>query len=226
MGQYYHVLTKGEDGIRKVYDPGSSLYMAYSGINAEQMARFRDEHHHKNEDGTWTFTPYPEEYYRYAYGQKLMENGEARSLFVAAVVNELRGGPLRVAWLGDYVEEKDWVRNPNLDEDDYDLAWNRDRDPIPFSAVPGPFDGLTGYLVNHDRGEYLDLRDTEFEEQFSAHPLSVMTAIGNGRGGGDYRGTNMGLVGLWALDLLEVVDAEPEGMTRIPAKDMSFVETW
>ena len=35
------------------------------------------------------------------------------------------------------------------------------------------------------------------------HPLPLLTAIGNGKGGGDYRGTCLDLVGHWACDKIE-----------------------
>ena len=38
------------------------------------------------------------------------------------------------------------------------------------------------------------------------HPLPLLTAVGNGRGGGDYAGINADKIGSWAFDVLEVVN--------------------
>ena len=47
------------------------------------------------------------------------------------------------------------------------------------------------------------------------HPLPLLTAEGNGRGGGDYHGTNMEMVGAWARCRLGLVKEVPEGFTEI-----------
>lgn len=52
-------------------------------------------------------------------------------------------------------------------------------------------------------------------------PLTLFMAIGNGLGGGDYRGAqddpapNMGLVGSWAGHVISASDEEPQGMEKI-----------
>jgi len=60
--------------------------------------------------------------------------------------------------------------------------------------------------VNHTKKEYVvKPRKGEY------HPLSLLTAEGNGRGGGDYRGS--GDVGRWARDIISMEDDIPEGYT-------------
>ena len=57
------------------------------------------------------------------------------------------------------------------------------------------------------------------------HPIPLLTAVGNGRGGGDYEGTNMAEIGIWAGDLLETQDARPNGYANISAFPiLQFVE--
>ena len=41
------------------------------------------------------------------------------------------------------------------------------------------------------------------------HPLSLLTAEGNGRGGGDYNGPNMDMVGTWARDVISMENEAP-----------------
>ena len=230
MGQYYNVLVKRDDGTKEVYAPGSSLYMTYKGWDDTQMDAFREEHHKSNPNGFVTFVPYPDEFYRFAYGQKLMENGMAGSRFVAGIVNELRNRPGRVAWLGDYAGRgrsyDDFAQVPNLEEEDYDLVWKSDYPTSTFAEVPASGDGLRGYLVNHDKRLFLSLGDVDIEERYVLHPLAGLTVVGNGRGGGDYYGDNMSRIGTWALDLIEVTDDAPEGYEPLDSEDIRFVEQW
>ena len=41
------------------------------------------------------------------------------------------------------------------------------------------------------------------------HPLALLTATGNGRGGGDYYGKNKESIGVWKFDEISVSDIEP-----------------
>ena len=43
------------------------------------------------------------------------------------------------------------------------------------------------------------------------NPLPLLTALGNGRGGGDYSGTDEDKVGIWARDVLSVEFNIPKG---------------
>ena len=45
------------------------------------------------------------------------------------------------------------------------------------------------------------------------HPLSLLTAVGNGRGGGDYPENRVDyyMVGAWAGNTLEITDKVPDG---------------
>ena len=38
------------------------------------------------------------------------------------------------------------------------------------------------------------------------YPVSLLTAVGNGKGGGDYGWYNKQLVGIWAFDLISIED--------------------
>jgi hypothetical protein len=47
------------------------------------------------------------------------------------------------------------------------------------------------------------------------HPLPLLTAEGNGRGGGDYRGNYNNLCGIWSRDSISVANEVPEGYTAL-----------
>ena len=77
-------------------------------------------------------------------------------------------------------------------------------------------------LVNWTKGEYLDLENEKpFEIHngvfWTIHPLSILTCSGNGRGGGDFRGTlkdkdGFSIVGSWAGDEISMEHEPPEGL--------------
>lgn len=75
---------------------------------------------------------------------------------------------------------------------------------------------LKKVLVNHTKKEYFLMREQEPNEyDMIVHPLSLLTASGNGRGMGDYRGMNEEQVGRWSGDSISVEDEAPEGYTKL-----------
>ena len=59
------------------------------------------------------------------------------------------------------------------------------------------------------------------EDGWVIFPLSLLTALGNGRGGGDYDGCNMDFVGKWAGKQISVEDEMPVGYEKL---DLLFME--
>ena len=81
------------------------------------------------------------------------------------------------------------------------------------------------FLVNHTRKVCLDLSKEEkhtYDKNWKVaiHPLPLLTCSGNGRGGGDYRGNQIELLGTWAGD---VISMEHKPMYRI-LKPCNFIE--
>ena len=72
------------------------------------------------------------------------------------------------------------------------------------------------YLVNHTKKVYI-LYSTVKKDKYGYRldPLPIFTAEGNGRGGGDYRGENIDLVGTWARDIISVEETRPKGYEKI-----------
>lgn len=98
------------------------------------------------------------------------------------------------------------------------------------------------YIVNHTRRCYINLREyiargkwtergcyvngqynPEETWDMCVHPLPLLTACGNDRGGGDYHEghPNYNRVGEWAFDLIECTDRKPEGYDKL---DIIFTE--
>ena len=53
------------------------------------------------------------------------------------------------------------------------------------------------YILNLTKKEYVKIPEYN-ENEWTIHPLPLLCADGNGRGGGDYQGINMNKVGIWA----------------------------
>ena len=178
MGQYYNILTKRDDKCT-LY---SRSYRLTNGSTEYQFA-------------------------------KLTEHSWINNTTMSCFSNLILRKPTKVAWVGDYSDqyEEDEALN-NLDHNQmkelHDLAWNDQvREKIlPFRPL------LVKYLllVNWDKKQYVDMyeyieKSTVKEGCFAGwclHPLSLLTALGNGFGGGDYHGINEDLVGNWCFDTL------------------------
>ena len=87
------------------------------------------------------------------------------------------------------------------------------------------------FLINRDKKQFVDLWDVPCIDGYRVNPLPLLTAEGNGRGGGDYSGINEKLVGSWARDFIIVKehswgaldDLKNHGFTLITP---NFVETY
>lgn len=84
-------------------------------------------------------------------------------------------------------------------------------------------------LVNWTKGVYLDLTKEEPFENYNGndwtiHPLPILTCSGNGRGGGDFHtdNDNEELVGSWAGDEISIEYEAPEGLEQL--EPMNFRE--
>lgn len=187
--------------------------------------------------------------HRYNNGLKLMEHSYIGNKFVNAVCTLLWKNPTRLAWIGDYSDdeygdpyEKKLPREEFMDY--YKAAWSEESSAA--EVHPRPRNVVTmksrRYIVNHTRRCYINLREyiargkwTErgcyVNGQYNpdetwdmcVHPLPLLTACGNDRGGGDYHEghPNYNRVGEWAFDLIECTDRKPEGYDKL---DIIFTE--
>ena len=112
-------------------------------------------------------------------------------------------------WCGDYAD----------DQAIHHYIWNCDNE----KSLPNPeeftLDGK--FIINHSRKEYIDCdkyKERSLDKDgWCIHPLPLLTALGNGRGGGDYYENcpNVEQVGCWAGDLISVEDSKPEGFEEL-----------
>ena len=132
---------------------------------------------------------------------KLMEHSWYLNPMVNAISEKLYHNPSQIAWVGDYADDNEL----------YKFAYGQKY----YHKLHKTNFTLNGrYLVNHTKKLVLDcwgyVRDCmkETKDGWVPHPLPLLVALGNGRGGGDYRGINEDKIGSWAWDLLEIVEWE------------------
>ena len=128
----------------------------------------------------------------FSNGAKLMEHSYVGNRFVKAaerlLATERNCCPF--VWCGDYADGI--VGDINA----YDLAGGKDVKD--WDSVP-ELEGEVRYIVNEDKKEFVRVPESD-DDSWVIHPLPLLTCDGNGRDGGDYHGTDMDKVGIWAYD--------------------------
>lgn len=67
------------------------------------------------------------------------------------------------------------------------------------------------YLINYDKKEFVNkTKVPKDSEGWQIHPLPLLTCEGNGRGGGDFRGDEVKLIGRWSRDEIGVATKKNE----------------
>ena len=146
-------------------------------------------------------------------GFKLIEHSYIGNSFVKVVCNYIVDNPVNLWWCGDYTEEGDFKSKKEF-ERIYDYAWKRERNYR--TTIPEPntdFDwSKQWYFVNETKKEFVEMPVRKKREyDWTYHCVSLLTAVGNGRGGGDYRREDMlSVVGRWAGDVVFLTLKKPD----------------
>lgn len=180
-----------------------------------------------------------ESLYSHAFssGLKLMEHSWIGNDFVNAVYSEICKNPKKIAWLGDYSNDftdndgEAYHEGMTLEEFSkyYDAVWGEEVQHLgPTDMVAGSdsildMDTRGTYLVNHTKRVFLDMglytKRATTPDGWCVNPLPLLTACGNGRGGGDFRdsGNSRGGrdIGTWAFDKLEYTNEQPDSFTEV-----------
>lgn len=139
--------------------------------------------------------------------------------------------PCKLAFIGDYSSDDEYSWFWNMQ---HDFVWNWIWDeqnqkiikpeifnPKPFKLIETLIPGIktNKYLVNHTTRQYLDI-DKYIHNCGMVldclHPVVMLTAVGNGLGGGDYDtdAISADKVGIWAWDDLNIRGKIPKGYTE------------
>lgn len=195
MGQYYQVVYKNNKGKIKYYD--------------RTLIR----------DGKGEYTMV-----------KLTEHSWFYNEFVNSMCHQIYNSKnkIRIIWMGDYANEfldeypetfnnYDTVDLLNM----YEECWhNESTKTLPIKYID--FDLHNKYLINHTKKQFINCSMYYKEnviKEWCIHPLPLLTCIGNGCGGGDYRypteDSTPEFVGTWAWDEISIEDNKPENYTQI-----------
>ena len=74
------------------------------------------------------------------------------------------------------------------------------------------------FLVNHDKKLFVDKRGIPQIEGWHGNkinPLPLLTCEGNNGSGGDFKGNEKGLVGVWARDVISLEAKKPKGFKEL-----------
>lgn len=177
-------------------------------------------------------------------GPKLMEHSWVGNNFVNAILKKLDNNPMRVAWLGDYSSDLcneayinmggGFVADKEDFADYYGSVWLEECQPhAPLmkndnSEYLLDIEHADCFLVNVTKGCYIDMqeyvKENETNETFDnsgfspwcINPLPLLTSVGNGQGGGDYRSKiGMDDVGSWAFDKVYITALRPVRLGKV-----------
>ena len=158
-------------------------------------------------NGQWLYS------HDYGNGLKLMEHSWIGNQFVGAVMKLMTsGGPWYkkpIIWCGDYYNEEG--------EQDYYDKVSDDKKITPKEFLSEE-EQLAAIVMNHTKKEYVVLSKVPSTPHgWRINALPLLTALGNGRGGGDYYDNlpDADKVGIWAKDILSVDFEVPEGFTEL-----------
>jgi len=142
----------------------------------------------------------------YTNGMKLTEHSYIGNNFMKIVENLIGPSGMfhksRIVWAGDYADAE-----PNSESNLNGMC--RTNTPFVYNE---PVVSYT-YIVNHTKKVYVKKNNEMYivaSEKLVFHPLALLTAEGNGRGGGDYNGPNKDMVGTWARDVISMENEAPD----------------
>ena len=188
--------------------------------------------------------------HQYGSGLKLMEHSWIGNDFVNAVYFKILDKPRRIAWIGDYSNDdyencgESYTKHLSFEEfmHYYNDIWGdgdkKERIPpshyreVDLNIVNHETRNM--FLINHDQKEFIDLgryieRCTVKDGSLAGYcvnPLPLLTACGNGRGGGDFYASELDTgyenIGIWAFNMLELTKQKPESYHEVPYTFKSY----
>ena len=169
----------------------------------------------------------------YKNGAKLIEHSYVGNSYVRAyehlLAERYNGYPF--VWIGDYADEHNGENIYDLTcqyreqqsnriarkqgfrkEDGYYYKYDKKGNCISkkdffYEVIPYDENVTYKYILNYDKKCFV--RIPNISSELTIHPLPLLCADGNHRGGGDYYGSNEELVGLWAYDRIGVGNEIP-----------------
>lgn len=159
---------------------------------------------------------------------KLMEHSWWLNPFVNSFAAQIYNRKSRICWVGDYATDPNDFKFPNSSAfytPSYKQIWGNKVKLNTTHLTDFTLDDK--FLINYDTKEFIDLNcykeKATDKSGWAIHPLPLLTAVGNDRGGGDFHSGNIGYeyVGIWAWHLISILDQAPENFRQL---DVAFKE--
>lgn len=204
MGQYYlPTIFKKSDNIAQAFGDEAETPIKATAVASLYSHDFKE-----------TYTGWNGQKFKSGIGLKLMEHSYIGNQLCRAMEyllsTEYAGCP--VVWGGDYGDDVFVSENPQNGESEtinaYGLGTSLTN--ATFAKLPAKRkwrNKWNRYLINHDTHEYVKIPQMK-KDKWQIHPLPLLTANGNGRGGGDFRGEDE-RIGMWCGHHLSVANELP-----------------
>lgn len=165
-------------------------------------------------------------------GLKLMEHSWVGNRFVNAVLYEMADKPVRLAWVGDYSDSAvadgcnlggGYITSASEFLKIFTYLWGEHSKPADLPGDSPAFkldcQHADCYIVNLTKRCYIDMEQyvkSNSVKEWCINPLPLLTALGNGLGGGDYSGeVGKNDVGSWAFDEIYVTHLKSSIMEAV-----------
>jgi len=144
-------------------------------------------------------------------GMKLREHSYLNNHFVNAFESLLAPNGIfyksRIVWSGDYADNE-VGQEQNL----YHIANDQPTKDFTIKSQILTLEKYK-YIINHTKKQYVNK-----DKHDKYHPLPLLVAEGNGRGGGDYNGINQDIIGSWSRDVFSIDNKIPDDYTEFICK--------
>lgn len=165
------------------------------------------------------------------HGRKLMEFSFLWSEFMDFICKEIEdnGSTARICTIGDYAEEEEEKqKHPKIKSFIESFFKNKNKN-TQYNCKGIKFSYSGKLLVNYELGEYVDLDEyiklnSDEENNYCVHPLSLLTAMGNGNGGGDYFGIDENYVGRWAGHMITIEKKSDTPISNLRKLSLRFID--
>jgi len=158
-------------------------------------------------------------------GLKLMEHSYIGNPIMNAVENMIipsgNWHKTKLVWAGDYADKEAGYPMKKDGKDEYEQNIYTIMEDTGKNIHPSTdkVDKKYRYLTNYTRKEVVDLKAIKKDKNgYKIHPLSLLICEGNGRGGGDYEGDLMDMIGLWARNIIGLEETIQKGFEIIEAQ--------
>lgn len=157
--------------------------------------------------------------YSFHNGKKLMEHSYIGNSVMNLITYAIMDAPHKVVWSGDYSDNAEQYYDKT--DSMHEITWkdyfpNCEENDNAFESMIKREVNKCRYFINHSKKEYFDIKGQRncvswsTRYKLKVHPLSILTADGNGRGLGDYTSEKCkDLVGTWAYDVIEASETAP-----------------